>query len=479
MSDSTFNLIKSLSNREKAYFRKQSNIHNEKQDKNYLKLYDFLENSSIYDKEKIKNEFSNTKIEKYLSSELNYLKNRILRSLFNFHLGNSSENETKEGIILVEMLLKKGLKKEALKKLNFVKKNAYKREEFTLLLQLIELEEKIQFREGSYGFLFFLKTNESERNIITNAIENLNEIRILRAELRQLQFSDHFFDNGLDSILGSHKIKILKNKNYSLSKKAKDHWYYTRTMSYYLVRDFNNALQNAQKHLDFLQENEHLFPKEEWLSKVSNFLYMAALLGDKKNYNYGIDLISSLQEEMSLNNYYISYIICSRSLCFAYHSGNLELSKEWLSKSLSCTKNSNKITQLQHSVILMEIVRCCISLNNYEIGAQMINQLWQIGIYQSGTLIARIYTLMIHYKLSWFQLLESGVMALQKLKKEFPREDHLITYFHAFFKNVAHQGFAKKSQIQNLQYNLLKLSEDPEKNFTFQEFNFYAWSMTL
>ena len=77
-----------------------------------------------FQKDDLKNHFKGTPIAKYLSSEISYLKNKILASLINFHSNNSPRNKVQKGILSIEILITKEFRKEAMKKLIFLKKNS-------------------------------------------------------------------------------------------------------------------------------------------------------------------------------------------------------------------------------------------------------------------------------------------------------------------------------------------------------------------
>ena len=81
MSRLLFELVKSMTLNEKVYFKRNAKIHSGNEEMNYLKVYEVVEKLKEFDKQKLKEHFKGTTIEKYLSSEVNYLKEKILISL--------------------------------------------------------------------------------------------------------------------------------------------------------------------------------------------------------------------------------------------------------------------------------------------------------------------------------------------------------------------------------------------------------------
>ena len=226
MSKALYELIKSLSTSEKVYFKRNTKIHAGKNSKNYLKIYTIYEKLKSYDKNVLSTHFKGTTIEKYLSSEVNYLREKILISLFNFNMNGSKRNQIQKGILLIEVLAAKGFQKEALKKLIQIKKSALKQEEFTWIIRLIELEEIVLFKEGIVGYRDKLEQLHLQREQVTNTIKNLNNYHILRHEIRELQFDEHLIFNINESFKNLDNNPLILDSENCMSKRAKEHWYY-------------------------------------------------------------------------------------------------------------------------------------------------------------------------------------------------------------------------------------------------------------
>jgi len=114
--------------------------------------------------DELKEQFKGSPIEKYMSSELNYLQQQLLKSMFNFHLESNSERKLYKSILFIDILIEKGYPKRATKILRQAKKMAYKNEDFTTLLKLIQLEEDIFFKEGILGFTKKISELQQERS---------------------------------------------------------------------------------------------------------------------------------------------------------------------------------------------------------------------------------------------------------------------------------------------------------------------------
>lgn len=480
MSQFLFEFIHSLSMREKAYFKRFVGIHAEDSNKNYLKIYDVVEQMKFFQKGELKNHFKGTSIEKYMSSEINYLNNKLLSSLINFHSNHSPKNKVQKGILFIEVLIAKGFRKEAMKKLNFYKKIAYRQEEFSFILKLIELEEDILFKEGILGFKDVLQKLKEERNSITAAIQNLNDLRILREEIRELQFTERFIVDGFKSHPTIYKNPILETEEHCLSIKAKAHWYYVDAIKYFLTRNYKPGIKVSEKYILFLEKYKDLFPISKLLPPISNYIYFATKVADKKSFEKGLTKLIKLSQYPQIDNTYINYIKYSRQFELARFTDDLILTKKTIDLSIQFIKSkSEQMGDVQKDYLFMLIVRAFILLKKYELAAEHLNQWIQSGVLKSSAIHSKLFSLIIHYQLNWSQLLSSEILLLKKLIKDFPREKELIITYYDFFKNELKHPKNTKSHIKELQKRLKVISKNNEQNFAFEDFNFYKWSLSL
>ena len=153
-----------------------------------------------------------------------------------------------------------------------------------------------RFKEGILGFKDILKKLKEERNTITATIQNLNELRILREEFRELQFSDGYITDDFKSHLALKNNPILKSEKLCLSVKAKGHWYYVQALKHFLLRDFKTALKVSATYVDFLEENSELFPVSSRLPAISNYIYFAARIKNKNSFDKGINILKKISE---------------------------------------------------------------------------------------------------------------------------------------------------------------------------------------
>ena len=116
-SEDLFQLIKSLSQNEKRYFRIYASAHILHGKNNYMRLFEAIARQKIYDEKYIKQKFSRERFVKQLSVVKNYLYNLILKSLRNYHSSTSANAVLVNMLRDIEILYDKGLFQEAQKRI--------------------------------------------------------------------------------------------------------------------------------------------------------------------------------------------------------------------------------------------------------------------------------------------------------------------------------------------------------------------------
>ena len=480
MSRLLFELVKSMTQSEKRYFIRHAKTSTDKEDKNYLKIYNVVEKSEEYDSQILPDHFKGTSIQKYLSSEINYLKEKILLSLFNFNMNKTKRNQIQKGILIIQSLAAKGYQKEALKKLKAIKKTAIRQEEFTWILRLIELEEMLIFKEGIIGYNSKLEQLHKERSDVIDVIQNVNKYHILRQEIREIQYREHLLNKDDDSLetIFNHPL-ILSEKN-CMSIMAKEHWYYIHVLISYLKWDFDAGLKISAKYVDFMIHNAHLFDYNKTLPALSNYIFHAALTTNKKHFEHGKKLLLNLSNRKDASDLYIEYILNTRSLEFAYNAKDSLMTAKYLTTSINLIKNHAlqfEETQIQN--LFMTIVRGTIVLQQYDQGAYYYNSWHQRGILSFREVQAKLFSIIIHFELNYLTLVQSEIILLKKLEKKYVKEKALIRIFHKFINAILKYPAQRITSISKFQKDLQVLSENNKDYFIFNSFDYYQWSLNL
>lgn len=139
-----FELVASLTPQEKRYFRLTSELHGAKGDKNYLQLFEAIEEQvkagKGYFEAEIKRQFKAAKWIKYLPQIKNQLKSILQETLIQFHRNTSREVEVFQYLHLQEILYNRRLYQQSQKVLA-------KAAQIARDFELVRLLPEINFRE--------------------------------------------------------------------------------------------------------------------------------------------------------------------------------------------------------------------------------------------------------------------------------------------------------------------------------------------
>lgn len=143
-TDSLFQLIKSLSRADKRNFKLLTQI--TAGDKKYLRLFDLIDHSSSYEESKLLPIFDGKNAASQLSVAKHYLYSAILKSLVYFR--RESHEDLCTTSTQLKILLDRNLNQHAAKLLRRAKADAWAKEHFAALLDLLMIERRMLLDQG-------------------------------------------------------------------------------------------------------------------------------------------------------------------------------------------------------------------------------------------------------------------------------------------------------------------------------------------
>ena len=236
-----FDLIKSLNGAEKGYFKKHSTI-NTPSEKNYLLLFDSIEEQKEYNEKMLRDKFKSKKFSRQFPVIKSYLYGRVLTALDSYH---DSEYETvRHYLHQTEILYEKGLYKQSLKIINKAKKISLRFELHIFLPEIMLWEhtiasQKLDFKKR----IQILKEHEEELLLL----ENARTFQLLSAQI------------------------ALFVQKYGEEKKAKSLREIKRIMMHPVLRDVSNARSTAAQIKFYYLHMAYCYLKEKY-SEAYNFL---------------------------------------------------------------------------------------------------------------------------------------------------------------------------------------------------------------
>lgn len=479
MKDTVYTLIQSLSSREKSYFKRYSKIHGDSDDRNYLHIYNYLEKQKSYDEVKLKSHFKGKQFANYLSSEKNYLLEQLLNSLMNFHMGTTVRGKLARSVVHIDILMQRGLDSKALKLLKQAKILAYKYEEFTTAQLLIRFEEEIIFKHGVIKYTDQLKELEKEREQCISRVNNINKLRIIKAQARELQFVEQYYVKDPENYPDLFNNPMLDNEENALSLIAKDYWHYIREIRHYLLREFDKSFECLEEYLDFFEKHEYLFGLNNKLPLLSNYLYLASKTKQTSKFHFALKKLEAIKSVKGIDERYIDYIKYSRLLELYYKTGDLKKTADLLPEIEEYfKKQATLLGPTEADYILILLIRAHIGLDRFSMAQYWINRWYEMDDVEVSFNLIKLFGMIIYYELGYFSLLESECDSAYKMLRKRKRFGLLEQEITAFFRKAARNPNHPEilSRIESLHDRLLQLRKNPEESMLFEYFDFCQWT---
>ncbi len=468
-------LIKELTPREKAYFRKFTKIHHAQKEKNYLKLYEAIIKNEAIDIDSLRKKFKGTKIYNHFSSEMHYLFEQLMKALLNYNLNNNDSSRILKNISYIEILLAKGNKTRAAKLLKNAKQLAYEKEDFPLIIKLIQLEEQILFKQGILNFIQNLETLRKERQEVNQKIENINELRVLKEMIRDFQYS-HLFIDDPQQFPNIFNHRLLSDESKALSLTALDSWHYAHVAKAYVTRSYEGGVKAGEAYFRFLKNNQYFFSEDKLLPVISNYLLSFSLIGDKNRFYKLLEVLDQLENNPLLDKAYIDYIRIGRLLELSYRTQDLSLEMQILENAeVFLEKQLHELAASHKEFLFFRVTRACINLQAYKKAQDMITFWQQEGGQVFMISIRRLLKLIIIYELGWTRTLIAEIAASYKSLRRHKQYNALEKVMIRFFRKSLKNNFDEPKQLKLLEQQLESIKKNSNDNKYFEYFDYHRW----
>lgn len=394
-STQLFDLIHSLSLSEKRYFRLYCNLQGG--EKNYLKLFDCIENMDNYDEEKVKASFPNEAFTKSLHVTKNYLVNLILKSLRSFHAGSSADLKLFDLAADLLILEKRGLydhARDVIVKIKKLGKELHRNQivwwavvkELSFLLSREEKNMEEQLLELNRELLNLSRNIELETKALVinrqaglasrlgkRAVGNEQAIQFIADELANAGALPPVADSYYRQYL-SIEAMILQDKEryYTLSKQIVDSWRQNsqliheepQTYKIYLANLLNGCFRTQRfKEFPALMEEFHKLPPGNYNEEGETFqnfaFYELLYLMNVQDFAGAKKRLPYIEQGILK---YRNKIHKGRELAFYYNLSvlhfvmdNTSEALDWLNRILNHPKTEHR-KDLQRSAHLLQLI---------------------------------------------------------------------------------------------------------------------------
>ncbi|MCB0478368.1 MAG: hypothetical protein KDC84_09405 [Crocinitomicaceae bacterium] len=457
-STELFDLIKSLSKSEKRFFKLTSSL--QSGDKNYLKIFDYIEKQKDYDEERLKNHFKKDTFINHLPSEKNHLYKLILKSLRSYYSEQDINSIIKQEIKNVEILHKKALYKECKKFIKRAKKLARDYEKFYYLFELVSWQKKLLEEEYESGnFDEDLDALIEEESQIIEKLRNLAEYQILYSKINYVFRSGGFIQNEkdkatVDAIANYH---LIIGKNTALSDRAATICYYIKGLCAVTYREYQESYIYFNKVRSILDRNPNIKSdtSKRYLMALTHLLSSYI---DNKEYQKAeetIQDIRNLSKEKGFNNMDVKVSIFTSAFIaeLTMHNRKGEFGKtlQIMDKNAAMEEELKDIINKEKEInIYFNKAYAYFGVGEYKKALSIVNimindneQMLRQDLYS----FSRVLNIMIHFELENYDFLEYVTKSTSRYLGKQDKDFTIETVFVKMISKIMKKGEENKNEI--------------------------------
>ena len=265
-SEALFQLIKSLKQSEKRYFKLQSEL--DASDRKYLRLFEIIDIKKEYDEIEILQKAPEIK-KTQLSNLKAHLYKKLLQSIRQYNQKSVIDIQIREMIDHAQLLFNRSLYDQCVDILKKAKRKAQKIDNLELQLEILKWEKIILMQTIGADTESRVNRIIADVRDVNQRINNVNTFTNLTAQLNSIYTKIGYIrsQRDLDSINKIIKANILEYNEDSLSLNEKISLYNLYTGYYFFIQDFEQGYLTARKWVRLYDAH-----KELRLSRTESYL---------------------------------------------------------------------------------------------------------------------------------------------------------------------------------------------------------------
>jgi len=500
--DPLFELVKSLSIVEKAYFRKFVTLHIKGGENNYVILFDVVEAMDSYEESAIKKELGPKNFPKQLHRVKNYLYHQILKSLRAYHSETTIDGQLKNTLRDVEILYSKSLYQECEEQLNAARTLAYKYDKLTRIIEILEWEIKLIPKD--IGF-------EDQANILHQLFK---ERRILLEQKFNLYQYELWFNKIYTLCKSNNKIRdpkqlepwqkimsqdIFKDESRALSFHAKVLFNFCWGIFYYSSGQWENVTRVVERRHELLESRPDLLSDapHQYINVLGNMLTVQVNLSTILTTSSRAHARGFHQTMKKLNKFGRSWTSVLESIeidlrVFAnstVHELGFHISRGEFKKAVKITRKtekrmkdlSKKTGTSSELAFLYYSAYAHFGNGEYRKALKYINYLLNNNYFAIRTdlqCFTRILNLLIHYELDNIFVLENAVLHSRRFIKKkgllFKYEKNILSFFRRASLSKFDNTKSEVKGLLELRNKLLRAKETVYST-NFDEYHHFMW----
>ncbi len=484
MSTLVFDIICSMSQAEKRYFRRYSTLHSETKENKYVQLFDYMDGAKQYDASALKVKLG----AKYYAQEKRHLYTKLLDALREFHKNKGAEANSSKLIAYHLLLLDKGLTQQAAKELEKAKMLAIEKERHYDLIKLMQMETGLlreetdlnildshlleQRRQLSVSMLILDKELQYEQEYL-NIVKWNKEIEFARTE-RELK--------ALRSILSK---PIFKEEPITISTKSRIYFHYTKGLFYFFNGAFNESISHFEQQLNLFHAYPHTatdHPKM-YARSIGNYCLLNIKLGDEAKCIMGLNYLKTMPFTTLSTAKYSMYLEYMLGLMLPVKINQYEKAISHIethSVQFNLLDTAYKEWYLEWVYVCFNSVAAYMGIGEYKLALKHLNHYLNTAdpnLKQDVYCIGRVVNLLIHFELNNRDLLEYILESTYKYLKGKNRLFGFEKAIISFIKASLNAGLEseRKNLFASLRKQLVPLKNDRFEKNVFEYFDFIGW----
>lgn len=487
-SPELFKLIKSLTKSEKRFFKMSSTL--QSGDKNYLKIFDFIEKQTEYDEEELKKIFKKETFIKHLPSEKNHLYHVILKSLRAFHGEHSVSSILKQEIKNIEILYNKALYKECEKFVTKAKVIASEYEKFYYWHELITWQKNLL--EEAYEELEFTTNIDKlikEEELLIAQLRNLAEYQIIYSKINLIFRSGGFTRNKIEREIVEDiaNYHLIKGKDTAISTRATSICYYIKGLCAATNRNYSDSFQFFNRTKEILDRHSKIKEDSAQLYIMTMFHLLRCYI-DSRDFDNAKNMLvelRALSETKGFNSNDISIKIFANTynqeLNLLHKMGEFEnsmtLIKEIDKKNILYKE---KLSKEQELLFLYNKAYSFFGVGEYKKSLSYLIEILndnERNLRQDIYNFSRLLNLIVHFELQNYDYLDYVIKStnryLSKYQKDYKIEDVLVKNIRKLAK--ASNSLTQLEIFEQMKEEITILLKDHNEQVLLEYFNISAW----
>ena len=490
-SNELFELVNALNTNEKRYFK----LHASKYasgNRKYLDLFEAVNKQvqkGSYDEAALLRQFKHEPFTRQMHVAKNYLVKLINRSLLAFHAELKVDFRIYEQLRIADILMHKGLMKQAAKALRKGRRLAEENHEYALLAKVLEREERMSTRQLQFGKAAeLIEAQRLEHQKCLNLLDNkefgvvLYDYYMRVTESRSEQ-SEEDFRKLID-------FKALDDEAGAESVRARIYKYTARTL-------YENFLGNAEQQVSYQHRIIAMYEETPNLIQQDPRPYLVAL----HNLNQGLFGLNDFERVIEVNqkirqtlkDYKVSRrpnveseslqgvaefeLWVKINLCLA-----ADTIRESLANSIEIYERFHPRMHQQDRInLLYSIAYAWFYIGEFKECQQWLNTLLNQrydDVRQDLQSLARVLNLILHFELANQQLLDylekSAYRFLNSRKRLYKIESFILAFIRRQARAKSKEQ--RRKALQALQDECLAVADHPFEGKFLEYFDILAWT---